>query len=325
MKYVPKGGPDGGDGGDGGSVVFEADEGLNTLLDFRGRTLFSAKDGEPGGQRHCHGKSGADLVLRVPPGTLVIDDDTGDTLADIAPGDRVTLLRGGRGGLGNDHFKTSINQAPRRAEPGEPGEAKRLRLELKLIADVGLVGLPNAGKSTLLSAWTRAEAKVGAYPFTTLSPQLGIAELDPARRIVISDIPGLIAGASEGVGLGHEFLRHIERTRVILHLVDAIPSDGADPAENYRVIRHELFAYSPELAAKPEIVALNKVDLLTDEDRERIMTDFRHAIAPDGVTGIIALSGATGIGQRETMEALWTALGDQAKPTPAWKSMRDED
>src|SRR5947208_3454548 len=266
-KYIPKGGPDGGDGGDGGSVVFVADANKNTLLDFAGRHHWRAEKGQAGMGKKMYGKGGEDLVILVPPGTVVFDTEKQVMLADLeSPGRRVVIAKGGKGGRGNWHFRSSTNQTPRYAEPGTDGQERNLRLELKLIADVGLVGMPNAGKSTLLRAISAARPKVADYPFTTLDPQLGIVELLPDRRIVVADIPGLIEGARHGAGLGHNFLRHIERTTAIVHLLDLFPMDGSDPAENYRKIRRELEAFSPTLAQKREVVAANKMDLAVDND-----------------------------------------------------------
>ena len=311
-KYTPKGGPDGGDGGDGGDVVFLIDEGLNTLTDFRGTHHWRAESGERGGKRSCSGKGGEDRVIRVPPGTLLVDADSGEPVADMTePGVPVVIARGGRGGRGNEAFKHSLNQTPRKAEPGEPGDRLRRKLELKLIAEVGLLGMPNAGKSTLLTAVTRAEAKIGSYPFTTLAPQLGIATLDPSRRLVLADIPGLIEGAADGAGLGHEFLRHVERTTVLLHLLDCAPDNDATPAENYRVIRSELAAYSDVLAAKPELIALNKIDLLDDDERDAAMAELAEDLKADIAdrhVEIVAMSGATGVGTPAVLEHLWTLV-----------------
>ncbi|HZW09059.1 MAG TPA: GTPase ObgE [Phycisphaerales bacterium] len=319
-KYVPKGGPDGGDGGDGGSIVLEADEGLNTLYDFRGTHHWRAEDGEAGRASSQFGRAGPDRVIRMPAGTLVFDDATGELLCDLRKGDRVVIARGGRGGHGNEHFKSATNQAPRQAEPGEPGERRTLRLELRLIADVGLIGMPNAGKSTLLAALTRATPKIAAYPFTTLTPQLGIAEVDPSRRIVLADIPGLIEGAAEGAGLGHEFLRHVERTRVLLHVVDAMPTDGSDPIENYKRVREELFRHSPRLAEKSELVALNKLDLFgSDEEREEAVRKFKRALRTQGAaTEVVALSGAVHLGLRELLEKLWSMLSQVGVKAEGW-------
>src|SRR5688500_16027738 len=250
-KYIPKGGPEGGDGGDGGSVVFVADPNKSTLLDFSGRHHWHAPRGVAGMGKKMAGASGEDLVIAVPPGTLIFDQDHQILLADLdAPGKQVVVARGGKGGRGNWHFKSSVHHSPRYAEPGTEGQERNLRLELKLIADVGLVGMPNAGKSTLLRAVSAARPKVADYPFTTLDPQLGIVELDADRRVVVADIPGLIEGAKHGAGLGHAFLRHIERTKIIVHLLDLFPMDGSDPSENYRKIRRELEAFSDVLANK---------------------------------------------------------------------------
>ncbi len=307
-KYIPKGGPDGGDGGDGGSVVLVADENINTLLDFQGRPEWKATGGEPGRGKQQYGLAGDDLIIRVPPGTMVLNDETGELIADLGPGQRHVIAKGGRGGRGNDRFKTSTNQAPKTAESGQPGERLRIRLELKLIADVGIVGLPNAGKSTLLSVVTDARPKIADYPFTTLTPQLGIAELDQKRRLVIADIPGLIEGAADGHGLGHEFLRHVERTRVLVHLVDIAPADGSDPLANYRLIREELARYSPMLAEKPEVIALNKADLLDDADAKAAADRFRRELKIGRGDTLVVISGATRLGTRELLDHLWDVL-----------------
>ena len=325
-KHNPKGGPDGGDGGDGGNIVFIVEEGLNTLMDFRGTHHWRAPHGEAGSRKSCFGKAGEDCVIRVPQGTVILDHATGEPIADLTEhGQTFIAAKGGKGGRGNEAFKSATNQTPRTAEPGEPGEHKRLVLELKLIAEVGLLGMPNAGKSTLLSAVTRAQAKVGAYPFTTLAPQLGIASVDASRRLVIADIPGLIEGAAEGAGLGHEFLRHVERTRVLLHLVDCQPPDGSDPAENYRKIRGELSRYSRVLAEKPELIALNKLDLLEDEAaRERAVEEMRAALAPVLVgrqVELVGMSGATGLGTAGVLDRLWTLIHPASDATSdGWKT-----
>jgi len=308
-KYVPKGGPDGGDGGRGGSVIAVADPNVHTLMDFRHQHHWKAKRGEDGGGKNMTGADGDDLVIRVPPGTIVFDDDTGETLADLALGDRAVIAAGGDGGKGNDRFKSPTNQAPKESTPGEPGEERTVRLELKLIADVGLVGIPNAGKSTLLGAVTRAAPKIADYPFTTLTPQLGIAELDPERRLVLADIPGLIEGASEGVGLGHEFLRHIERTKVIVHLIEALPADESDPLTNYRTVRHELEAYSPLLAEKPELIVVSKTDLLPDDrSRREVLDHVRAGLRLGAGDEVLTISSATRSGLRELLEACWALV-----------------
>jgi len=257
-KYVPRGGPDGGDGGRGGNVILEVRPTLNTLQAFRHTTRYAADDGKGGGSNNKYGRSAEDLVVLVPPGTVVYDALTGGLLGDlIAPGQQLTVCKGGRGGRGNTHFKNSIHQAPRTAERGEPGEEKRLKLELKLIADIGIIGVPNAGKSTLLSVLTNAQPKIAPYPFTTIEPNLGVARVDDDTTVVLADIPGLIEGAHLGLGLGHDFLRHIQRTRVLIHLLDGL---SADPVADYSQINSELALFDPNLAHKAVIVALNKID-----------------------------------------------------------------
>jgi len=257
-KFVPQGGPDGGDGGKGGDVIFEVRPTLNTLSSFRPNQKFKAEDGIRGGGSQMSGRYGKDLVIHVPPGTLIFDSDTGELIGDLTEhGQQLTLLKGGRGGRGNQHFATSRNQVPRTAEKGEPFEEKRIRLELKLIADIGLIGVPNAGKSTLLSVLTNAKPKIAPYPFTTLEPNLGVAEIDVHTTVVLADIPGLIEGASTGAGLGHDFLRHIQRTRVLIHLLDGL---SEDPIADFSQINSELSLFDPNLGKKPQIVVLNKVD-----------------------------------------------------------------
>ncbi len=302
-KFVPKGGPDGGDGGDGGSVFLVAHAGVDTLLDLAGRHHYHAEDGRPGSGSNRTGRSGQDLEIIVPTGTLVYDDESGRLLKDLVEdGERVCVARGGRRGRGNARFATPTHQAPREHEPGLTGQERRLRLELKLIADVGLVGLPNAGKSTLLSRLTQARPKIADYPFTTREPQLGIMELPGYRRLVLADLPGLIEGAHEGIGLGDEFLRHIERTRVIVHLVDLCPPEGAPrPAEAYRVIRGELEKYSRALAEREELVVGSKLDL-TDASES---LEALRAVLNRPALGI---SGVTGAGLRELAEAMWAAV-----------------
>ena len=257
-KYVPRGGPDGGDGGRGGDLIFEVRATLNALSAFRPNQKFEAQDGKGGGSNQKSGKSGEDLVIPVPPGTAIFDADTRELLGDLTqPGQRLTVCKGGRGGRGNQHFATSRNQAPRTAEKGEPFEERNIKLELKLIADIGLVGVPNAGKSTLLSVLTNAKPKIASYPFTTLEPNLGVARIDDETAVVIADIPGLIEGAAEGAGLGHDFLRHIQRTRVLIHLLDGM---GEDPLADFSQINSELALFDPNLSKKPQVVALNKID-----------------------------------------------------------------
>ena len=257
-KYVPRGGPDGGDGGRGGDLIFEVRATLNALSAFRPNQKFEAQDGKGGGSNQKSGKSGEDLVIPVPPGTAIFDADTRELLGDLTEaGQRLTICKGGRGGRGNQHFATSRNQAPRTAEKGEPFEERNIKLELKLIADIGLVGVPNAGKSTLLSVLTNAKPKIASYPFTTLEPNLGVARIDDETAVVIADIPGLIEGAAEGAGLGHDFLRHIQRTRVLIHLLDGM---GEDPLADFSQINSELALFDPNLSKKPQVVALNKID-----------------------------------------------------------------
>ena len=305
-KYVPRGGPDGGDGGNGGSVYLVADESLNTLQHLAGRHHWRAPRGGHGAGKNCHGRNGQDLRVRVPPGTLVYDAERDVVLKDLAAGGQeACVAEGGRGGRGNASFKSPTNQAPREREAGQPGQQRRLHLELKLIADAGLVGKPNAGKSTLLSRLSAARPKIADYPFTTLHPYLGIVELSGFRRFVLADIPGLIEGAHEGAGLGDEFLRHIERTRVLVHVVDLCPT-GRDAVEDYRGIRGELEQYSPSLAAKPEIVAANKMDLT---DAGKNLRRFRRRIGAQ----IVAVSAVSGQGLEALAEAVWQVLGD-AKP-----------
>lgn len=310
-KFIPKGGPDGGDGGEGGSVFLVADDGVNTLLDLTGKHHWIAESGKFGQGRNMTGKSGEDLEIRVPPGTIIFDRDTGRLLRDLdTPGMRVRIAKGGRGGKGNTHFTSSRYQAPRFAQPGEDPEERWIRLELKLIADVGLVGLPNAGKSTLLSRVSRARPKIADYPFTTLEPQLGIVEMNNYRRFVMADIPGLIEGAHEGVGLGDDFLRHIERTRVIVHLIDLHPLEGQpSPAEAYRVIRNELQKYSQKLAEKPEIIVANKIDLApTTEAAEELAAELGKEVLP--------ISGVTGKGLEALGERLWVMIQEAKADVP---------
>jgi len=269
-KYVPRGGPDGGDGGKGGDVVFEVRPTLNTLSSFHPNQKFKAEDGVKGGPSQMSGRYGNDLVIPVPPGTVIFDADTGELIGDLtSDGQRLMVCKGGRGGRGNQHFATSRNQAPRTAEKGEPYEEKRLRLELKLIADIGLIGVPNAGKSTLLTALTNAKPKIAPYPFTTLEPNLGVAEIDVNTTVVLADIPGLIEGASHGAGLGHDFLRHVQRTRVLIHLLDGL---SEDPIADYSQINTELSLFDPNLGKKPQIVALNKID---QPDVQEKLTDLQ--------------------------------------------------
>src|ERR1700730_14086116 len=266
-KYVPRGGPDGGDGGDGGDVIVRAVAGTDNLADVVHRKHWRAESGKPGGSSTCHGRSGRDLVIPVPPGTLVLDRDRGNVLRDLTEdGQQVIVAEGGRGGRGNKAFATATNQAPRDTQPGTPGEERWIVLELKVIADAGLIGLPNAGKSTLLSRLSQAQPEIADYPFTTKHPNLGVVTLGGERICVLADLPGLIEGAHSGVGLGHEFLRHVERTRVLVHLVEPLPPDDSDPVKNYWVVRRELEMHGSDLASKPEIVAVTKAELTGSEE-----------------------------------------------------------
>jgi GTP-binding protein len=268
-KYIPKGGPDGGDGGDGGSVFLEGDENLNTLVDYRYQRIYRAENGQPGMPRDCTGASGADLILKVPLGTTAIDEETGEVLGDVsAHGQRLKVAQGGFHGLGNTRFKSSVNRTPRETTPGYPGEERHLRLELKLLADVGLLGLPNAGKSTLIRAISSARPKIADYPFTTMVPNLGVVKLQQHRSFVVADLPGLIEGAAEGAGLGIRFLKHLTRTRLLLHLVDMCPFDGSTPAQNAAAIVKELKQFSSTLAERERWLVLNKLDLLPEAERE---------------------------------------------------------
>lgn len=300
-KYVANGGPDGGDGGRGGNLIFEVDPGLNTLTDFRHKRKYFAGDGEPGGKRRCHGANGADMVVRVPAGTIIKEASTGQVITDMSyENSREILLKGGNGGKGNMNYATPTMQVPKYAQPGKPGIELEVLLELKVIADVGLVGFPNVGKSTLLSRVTNAQPKIANYHFTTLNPNLGVVDLDGADGFVMADIPGLIEGASEGVGLGHEFLRHIERTRVMIHLVDAASTEGRDPIEDIKVINQELEAYNPEIAKRPQVIAANKIDCFYGEDRERVLKQLREEFEPMGMQ-VYPISAVTGEGVRELL------------------------
>lgn len=299
-KFIPKGGPDGGDGGRGGNVYFVVDPALTTLLDFRYQRHHRAKNGAPGLGKNMHGKGGDDLYLHVPPGTLVYDDESGEQLLDLTGSqDQVLFLKGGQGGRGNARFATSTNRAPRHVQPGIPGEVRQLRLELKLLADVGLVGLPNAGKSTLISVISAAKPKIADYPFTTLVPNLGVVDLGD-RTMVVADIPGLIKGASEGQGLGTRFLRHVERTDLFLHLVDLSVLQSGDPLENFALINTELERYDPELARKPQLVVFNKIDIPeVREGAEQLRGEFEaqghevlliSAVTGEGVKELVRLA-----------------------------------
>ena len=299
-KYVPAGGPDGGDGGRGGDVIFEVDEGLNTLIDFRNVRKYKAGDGEPGGKRNCRGRDGEDIVIKVPQGTVIREAASGQIIVDMS-GDnrRVVFLQGGKGGNGNQHYATSTMQAPKYAQPGQPAKELELLLELKVIADVGLVGFPNVGKSTFLARVTNARPKIANYHFTTLNPNLGVVDLEGTKGFVIADIPGLIEGASEGVGLGHEFLRHIERTKVIIHIVDAAGTEGRDPIADIYAINKELEAYNPEIAHRPQVIAANKIDAIPDFETDPIEA-IRREFEPKGVV-VYPISAVSGQGVKELL------------------------
>lgn len=298
--YVPNGGPDGGDGGRGGDVIFEVDEGQNTLGDYRHKRKFKAEDGEEGGKRRCHGGDGRDIVLKVPEGTVIMEAESRKVIADMS-GDnkRQVVLKGGRGGKGNQHYATATMQVPKYAQPGQPAQELEVLLELKVIADVGLVGFPNVGKSTFLSRVTNAQPKIANYHFTTLSPNLGVVDTENGG-FVIADIPGLIEGASEGVGLGHEFLRHIERTRVLVHIVDAASTEGRDPVDDIYKINKELEAYNPEIAARPQLIAANKIDCIFEDGEENPVDRLRAEFETKGIK-VYPVSAATGQGIRELL------------------------
>ncbi len=307
-KFIAKGGPDGGDGGHGGSIISIADPNINTLVDYRYAKSHRAKNGERGQSRDCYGKSSDDVILRMPVGTVITDLITGETIADLTHiGQAVVLAKGGKGGLGNLHFKSSTNRAPRQCTPGEEGEHRELQLELKVLADVGLLGMPNAGKSTFIRSVSAARPKVADYPFTTLHPNLGVVRVDHNRSFVIADIPGIIEGAAEGAGLGHRFLRHLARTRVLLHLVDIAPmSDTVDPVAEARAIVEELRKYDEALYDKPRWLVLNKMDMVAAEDREQTMKDFLADFGWQGKTFII--SALTGEGCKELTYAIMEHL-----------------
>ena len=320
-KYEPEGGPSGGDGGRGGNVFVVADRNLNTLIEFRYTRKFLAERGENGASKDRYGKGGEDIVLHVPVGTVIADENSGEMVADLdVDGKRILIAQGGNGGLGNIHFKSSINRAPRQCTKGEPGEERDLRLELRVLADVGLLGLPNAGKSTFIRAVSAARPKVADYPFTTMHPNLGVVRVSENKSFVIADVPGLIAGASEGAGLGIRFLKHLARTRVLLHIVDLMPPDpDANPAEDARAIVQELEKYSPELAAKPRWLLLNKLDLIPDDEREARVERFLADYFTDGDAGetpVFRISAISGDGCRQVVYKLQDAL-DQLAPLPA--------
>ena len=302
--FVAAGGPDGGDGGRGGDVIFEVDDGLNTLTDFRQVSKYVACDGEQGGKRRCHGADGEDLIVKVPEGTVIKDFESGKVIADMSGENRrEVILKGGKGGLGNMHFATSTMQVPKYAQPGQPAQELWVQLELKVIADVGLVGFPNVGKSTLLSRVSNARPKIANYHFTTLNPHLGVVDLQDGQGFVMADIPGLIEGASQGIGLGHDFLRHIERTKVLVHVVDAASVEGRDPVEDIRTINAELKAYNPSLLERPQVIAANKVDSIYntgEEDWEDPVERLKREFEPEGIQ-VFAISAVTGQGVKELL------------------------
>ena len=307
-KYVANGGPDGGDGGRGGDLNFEVDLGLNTLNEFRHIRNYFAGDGQPGGKKRCHGADGEDKIVKVPAGTIIREAETGQIITDMSyENKREVVLQGGRGGKGNQHYATPTMQVPKYAQPGKPGIELEVQLELKVIADVGLVGFPNAGKSTFLSRVTNAQPKIANYPFTTLNPNLGVVDLEGADGFVIADIPGLIEGASEGVGLGHEFLRHIERTRVLIHMVDAASTEGRDPLEDIKTIQKELEAYNPQIAARPQVIAANKIDCFAGggqspytEQGETVLAAIKEEFEPKGMR-VFPISAVSGQGVKELL------------------------
>lgn len=315
--FVPDGGPDGGDGGKGGDVIFEVDEGLNTLIDYRHHRKFSAKDGEPGGKRRCHGANGSDIVLRVPQGTVIKEAESGQVIADMS-GDnrRQVVLKGGRGGNGNMHYATSTMQAPKYAQPGQEAIELEVQLELKVIADVGLLGFPNVGKSTFLSRVTNARPKIANYHFTTLSPNLGVVDLE-GGGFVIADIPGLIEGASEGVGLGHQFLRHVERTKVMIHIVDAASVEGRDPIDDIYKINAELAAYNEDLAKRPQVIAANKVDAIYTEDEDPVQR-IRDEFEPQGYQ-VFPISAVSGKGVKELLFKVQEMLRELPQETTVFE------
>lgn len=311
-KYVPKGGPDGGDGGDGGSVYLEADSALNTLIDYRFQRKYKAQNGEPGAGRNCTGTKGEDLVLPVPVGTTVVDMDTHEVLGDLTKeGQRLKVAQGGFHGLGNTRFKSSVNRAPRQTSKGSEGEARNLRLELKVLADVGLLGLPNAGKSTFIRSVSAARPKVADYPFTTLVPNLGVVSVQAHQSFVIADIPGLIEGAAEGAGLGIRFLKHLVRTRLLLHLVDVAPYDGSSRADAVRAIAHELEKFSETLASRPRWLVLNKVDMVAEEDREAHCQAIVDELGWEGP--VFRISALSGEGTKPLVQAVMRWIEEQAE------------
>lgn len=311
-KYVPNGGPDGGDGGKGGDVIFVVDQGLNTLTDYKHITKYKACDGEEGGKKNCHGADGDDIILKVPAGTVIKDAETGKVILDMSnKTEPVVLLKGGRGGKGNRHYVTSVMQAPKYAQPGQAAKELFVTLELKMIADVGLVGFPNVGKSTFLSRVTNAKPKIANYHFTTLNPNLGVVDLGDKNGFVIADIPGIIEGASEGVGLGLEFLRHIERTKVLIHMVDAASVEGRNPIEDIEAINKELLSYNVDLAGRPQVIAANKCDAMSEEEYEEVMKLLKDEYNKKGIE-VFPISAVSGKGLKEL---LWY-VNDLVKKAP---------
>lgn len=312
-KFIPRGGPNGGDGGRGGSVWAVGDENINTLIDYRFTRKFVAPSGEHGMGSDCYGRAGKDIILRMPVGTIITDEKSGEVIADLSEnGKKALVAAGGKGGLGNLHFKSPTNRAPRQFTLGEPGQARSLKLELKVLADVGLLGYPNAGKSTFITAVSNARPKIADYPFTTMSPHLGVVRIEQENSFVIADIPGLIEGAAEGAGLGHEFLRHLERTKLLLHIIDVMPFDGEDPIEKAHALVRELGKYSDTLLAKPRWVVVNKLDLVPAEDREELVKKLHDALCPDG-RPFFAISAATREGTKEVVMAIAQFLDEQCR------------
>ncbi|MBP5198480.1 MAG: GTPase ObgE [Lachnospiraceae bacterium] len=323
-KYVPAGGPDGGDGGHGGDVILQVDEGLNTLIDFRHVRKYKAQDGEEGGKKNCRGKDGEDIIIKVPEGTVVKEAESGKVITDMS-GDnkRFVLLKGGKGGNGNQHYATSTMQAPKYAQPGQPARELELFLELKVIADVGLVGFPNVGKSTFLSRVSNARPKIANYHFTTLNPNLGVVDLEGTGGFVIADIPGLIEGASEGVGLGFEFLRHIERTKVIIHIVDAAGTEGRDPIEDIYTINKELENYNADIAARPQVIAANKIDAFMDNAEETI-EKIKAEFEPKGIK-VFPISAVSGSGVKELLYYVYELVQSIGKETTVFETEYDPE
>lgn len=323
-KFIPKGGPDGGDGGRGGSVWAVADRNINTLVDYRYTRKFFAPNGENGRGADCFGAGGEDIVLRMPVGTLIVDETTGETVADLTHhGDKQLLAAGGKGGLGNLHFKTSVNRAPRQCTPGEPGQYRAVRLELKVLADVGLLGMPNAGKSTFITAVSNARPKIADYPFTTLHPHLGVVRVGPEQSFVVADIPGLIEGASEGAGLGHLFLRHLSRTSLLLHIIDCAPLDpDTDSVAEARALVAELAKYDDELAKKTRWVVLNKIDLVPEDEREELIARFRAELGGD--RPLFVMSAATREGCETLIKAIAQELDTKRREAQQIEEQRDD-